>query len=50
MADIPIEGSVDKPFRENPPRMLLEVHWAGGLAVHFGIGDGPPADPPPPPP
>lgn len=33
MADIPTEGSVEKPFRENPPRRLIEVHWSGGLFI-----------------
>lgn len=44
--DIPVEGSVDKPYRENPPHMLKEVHWSG-LAVHFGAGAGPEVEPPP---
>lgn len=40
------EGSTDQPYVENPPEHLKEVHWAGGLAVEFGAGSGPPADPP----
>jgi hypothetical protein len=47
MSDIPPEGTVERPFRENPPRLLREVNW-GGLAVHFGAEDGPPVAPPPP--
>ena len=35
------EGSVDRPYRENPPEHLKEVHWGGGLAVHFFAGAGP---------
>jgi hypothetical protein len=42
------EGSTDKPYVENPNEHLKEVHWGGGLAVHFGLMEGPPADPPPP--
>ena len=42
------EGSTDKPYVENPPEHLKEVHWGGGLAVHFYAADGPPAAPPPP--
>ena len=31
-------------YVENPyTGLLTEVHW-GGLAVHFGAADGPPAD------
>jgi hypothetical protein len=30
MADIPTEGTVDKPYRQNPPRLFQEVHWVGG--------------------
>lgn len=40
MADIPTEGSVDKPYRQNPPRMFQEVHWGGGFAVGVGIVNG----------
>ena len=40
------EGSADRPYRENPPEHLKEVHW-GGLAVHFGAGAGPDVEPPP---
>jgi len=33
------------PYRENPyTGLLTEVHWGGGLAVHFGAADGPPID------
>jgi len=42
MSEIPPEGTVERPFRENPPRLLLEAHWGGGLAVHFFAGAGPP--------
>jgi len=48
MSDLPPEGSVDRPYYQQPPRQFLEVHWSGGLAVHFGQGAGPPADEPPP--
>jgi len=43
--DIPPEGSVERPYHQNPPRVLREVHW-GGLAVHFFEGAGPPLPPP----
>jgi hypothetical protein len=33
MSDLPPEGSVERPFRENPPRWLREVHWSGGKFV-----------------
>lgn len=33
MAGIPTEGSVDRPYRQNPPRMFIEVHWGGGTFV-----------------
>ena len=42
------EGSTEKPYVENPNEHLKEVHWAGGLAVQFGQGAGPPASEPPP--
>ena len=35
MSDIPIEGTPAKPFRENPPEQVVEVHWHGGLAVKW---------------
>jgi hypothetical protein len=40
------EGSTDRPYRENPNEHLKEVHWSGGLAVHFFAGSGPPIEPP----
>lgn len=45
MADLPSEGTVQKPYWQNPPRVFWEVHWTGGLAVHFYPGEGPPAPP-----
>jgi hypothetical protein len=33
MADIPTEGTVEKPYRQNPPRMFIEVHWRSGPFV-----------------
>lgn len=39
MSELPPEGTIDRPYRENPPHRLKEVHWtttaATGLAVVF---------------
>lgn len=40
------EGSHERPYRENPNEHLKEVHWGGGLAVHFNAGSGPAVEPP----
>jgi hypothetical protein len=35
-------------YVESPLERIVAVHWAGGLAVHFGEKAGPPVEPPPP--
>jgi len=37
MSDISTEGSIDRPYRENPPTHFKEVHWRGGKAVKWNF-------------
>jgi hypothetical protein len=32
-------------YVESPLERIVAVHWAGGLAVHFGEKAGPPVEP-----
>lgn len=42
---ISTEGSVARPYRENPPTHFTEVHWAGDVGVHITLPADVPRDP-----
>jgi hypothetical protein len=42
MSDISTEGSVAKPYRENPPTRFVEVHWRDAGLIIVDSGPVPP--------